>query len=178
LGITVAVLAIVFSPISRQFVTDGRLIDNRHGNWRSAIAHFNRQPDHASYPVLVATQLIEADALHDSPDPELTAYCLFPVHALYPIDADPAITIPLTRTNPGQLEPQVRELVRSRGAAWLIVGGSSADVDAITHAMGASLAEAVTRSEVTGHDNPWRAAQRHSFGTVHVLRFEPLDRKP
>jgi len=193
-GLTIAVLAITLSPITRQFATDGRFIADRHGDWRSAIAHFNRQPDHDRDPVLLATQLIEADSLRGSPDSALAAYCLFPVHSLYLIDADPAITIPLPRTNPGELDPQVRELVRSRCAAWLIVGGSAATVDAITQAMQASLEEGSAfrvqgsgdddlqegsqKSVVSGRESEWQAAQRHSFGTVHVLRFEALDRNP
>ena len=170
-GLAVA-LAALWTAVIPQFATDGRLIDRGHGDWRSAVAHFNRQPDHDRYPVLVTTQLIEADALRGSPDPALAAYCLFPVHSLYPIDADPAITIPLPRTSPGELDSQVRDLVRSRSGAWLIVGGSAAAVDGITQAMQASL------SAVRAHESEWQAVQRHSFGTVHVLRFEPLDRGP
>jgi len=188
-GLAVA-LAALNTGVIPQLATDGRLIADRHGDWRSAIAHFNRQPDHDHYPLLLTTQLIESDALRGSPDSALREYCLFPVHSLYPIAADPAITIPLTRTSPGQLAPEVRDLVRSRGVAWIIVGGSEPAVDAATQQMLVSLAEGsgfrvqrsgITtsgesgqRTEVRGQQDGWRVVSRRSFGTVHVVLLRQL----
>ncbi len=159
-----------------QLATDGRLIAQRHGDWRSAIVYFNEQPEHGRFPVLVATQLIESEALRDSSDPALAEYCLFPVHSLYPIDADAALTTALPRTSPGQLAPPVRELVASRGGAWLIFAGSAAAADDAARQMAAILAEGGQRSEVRGQRSevrsqrePWQVTSRHSFGTVHVI---------
>jgi len=173
-GLAVA-LAALYTTVIPQLASDGRLIANRRGDWRSAIAHFNQQPGHDRFPVLLTTQLIEADALRGSPDPALAAYCLFPVHSLYPIAADSAITIPLPRTNPGQLAADIRNLVRTRGAAWLIVGGSAAALDQIERDLLGTMRDAEgQKSEGRGQDNQWQTAERRSFGTVHVILLRQL----
>jgi hypothetical protein len=162
-----------------QLATDGRLIAKGHGDWRSAIAYFNEQPEHGRFPVLVATPLIESEALRGSSDPALADYCLFPVHSLYPIDADPAGTIALPRTSPGQLEPAVRELVASRGGAWLIFAGSATAADEAAFEIVESLNKGSQASEVGGRrsevgSQQWEATSRRSFGTIHVTLLRQL----
>ena len=154
-----------------QLVTDGRLTTKGQGDWRSAIAHFNKQPERGRFPALVASQLIESEMLRGSSDPVLANYCLYPVHSLYPIDAAPALSVPLPRTSPGQLMPAVRELVASRGGAWLIFAGSADAADNAAAQMMASLAEGDQTSEVGRQ--PWQVASRRSFGTVHIILIRP-----
>ncbi|MCI0357237.1 MAG: glycosyltransferase family 39 protein [Planctomycetaceae bacterium] len=176
-AIAVALLAL-WSPILPQFAKDRRLIADRHADWRSAIAHFNQQPDRDRYPLLLATQLIESDALRSQPNAALTTYCLSPVHSLYPIDADPSLTFPLPRTNPGQLTPHVRDVVRSRGGAWLIVAGRADAADDAARHITAAVAEGGQRSEVRGQQERWQVVQRQSFGTLHVMLIRPPNLEP
>jgi hypothetical protein len=144
-----------------QFQQDGRFIADRRGDWRGAIAHFNAQPEHDRYPVLVHTRLIESDALRDKHDRRLEEYCLFPVTSLYPIDAARERLVPLPRTTPGRLEPAVRQRIEDNGGAWVIVSGQGSEF----------------RVQGSGQDtrSRWRIVYERSFGTVHViqLRREP-----
>jgi mannosyltransferase len=184
-GLGIAALALA-TPLLPQLVRDGRPIADRTENWRAAIAHFNRQPAHRDYPVLVRTQLIEADALRHDPDPQLVDYCLFPVHSLYPVGTDPVNLIPLPRTNAGQLDPAVADVVRSRGGAWLIASARADRLDQIERELilslrqvdqGAEVSEQRAESREQGADvglqHGWHIVSRQSFGTVHVLLINP-----
>ena len=187
-GLGIAALALA-TPILPQLVRDGRPIADRTENWRAAIAHFNRQPAHRDYPVLVRTHLIEADALRHDPNPRLVDYCLFPVHSLYPIGTNPANLIPLPRTHAGQLDPAVADVVRSRGGAWLIASAPTARLDQIERELVASLegkgsgfgvqGSGEQRSEARDEapevsEQNWHIDSRQSFGTVHVLQVLPF----
>jgi hypothetical protein len=168
-GGLVLALAALWTPVIPQFLADGRLIADRRADWRSAIAHFNEQPDRRRYPVLVASQLIESEALRGSTDPALAAYCLSPVHSLYPIDADPAITFALPRSSPGQLAAPVRDLVASRGGAWLIMGGGADAADAAARDVMRCIQSG--QSQVPRGAENWSVIPHGSFGTVHVLQL-------
>jgi len=170
-ALSVALVA-VLGPVIPLLAID----TTRHADWRSAIAHFNQQPDHDRYPVLLATQLIESDALRGSSDPALVEYCLFPVHSLYAIAADPRVTIPLPLTNPGQLSPQLCELIRSRGGVWLIFAGRE---DAAVVAADAIVVSVQgPRSKVQGRQEDWTIVERHSFGTLHIMLIRTPNLEP
>jgi mannosyltransferase len=177
-GLAACALALA-TPLLPQIARDGRVIADRSENWRAAIAHFNRQPAHRDYPVLVRTQLIEADALRHDPNPPLIDYCLFPVHSLYPVGTNPANLIPLPRTRAGQLDPAVADVVRSRGGAWLIASAPAARLDEIERELVVSLEAGGQNAESRGQSAEvraqygWHIVSRQSFGTVHVLLLNP-----
>jgi uncharacterized membrane protein len=170
-ALSVAIFAML-GPVIPLLATD----TTRHADWRSAIAHFNQQPDHDRYPVVLATQLIESDALRGSSDPALVAYCLFPVHSLYPIAADPRVTFPLPLTNPGQLSPRLVDLVRSRGGVWLIVAGREDAADVPADQIVGSVQS--PRSNAQGRQEDWSVVDRHSFGTIHIMLIRTSNLEP
>lgn len=170
-GIAVALFALL-GPVIPRFATDTR----RHAEWRSAIAHFNQHHDHDRYPVLLATQLIESDALRGSSDAALVEYCLFPVHSLYPIAADPTVTFPLPLTNPGQLSPQLVGLVHSRGGAWLIFAGREDAADAAANGIVTGVQS--PKSKLSGRQENWSVVDRDSFGTLHIMLIRDSNLEP
>jgi hypothetical protein len=161
-GIGIALFALRTSGVIEQFHVDGRFIADRRGDWRAAIRHFNEQPGHDSYPVLVHTGLIESDALRSSHDRRLADYCLFPVTSLYPIDAERDRLIPLPRTNAGRLEPAVRQRIETSGGAWLIASGKQGS----GFRKGSGF-----RVQGSGQDTQWHVASARSFGTLHVIEL-------
>ena len=153
-GLGIGIFALRTSGMVEQFQADGRFIADRRGDWRAAMHHFNEQPGHRSYPVLVHTGLIESDALRTSRDRRLAGYCLFPVTSLYPIDASRDRLIPLPRTGPSRLTPEARLRIETAGGAWIIaVGGESSGF----------------RVQGSGSDAAWRMVHERSFGSIHVL---------
>jgi hypothetical protein len=177
-GLGVAALALA-TPVLPHLLHGSLPIADRTENWRAAIAHFNRQPAHRDFPVLVRTQLIEADALRHDPTRRLADYCLFPVHSLYPVGTNPANLIPLPRTNAGRLDPAVADVVRSRGGAWLIASAPAARLDEIERELVVSLEAGGQNAESRGQSaevkaqHGWHIVSRQSFGTVHVLLLNP-----
>jgi len=177
IGAVVAITALILPAISAvpQLASDGRLIADRRGDWRSATAHFNRQLGHEQCPVLVATQLIESEALRGSTGPALTEYCLYPVHSLYPIAADPDLTIPLPRTSPGQLSPATAQLVRDHGGAWLVFAGSGDNADKAAREV---IHRVQSPSTKGGSSQAGWSTHRDSFGTVHIIRLSANQANP
>ncbi len=170
---TAIALAALYTPVIPRLAQGSRPIANRQGDWRSAVAYFNAQSGRDRLPVLVATQLIESEALRGSFDPALVEFCLYPIHSLYPIAADPAFTIPLPRTSPGQLAPSVRDLLASRGGAWLIFAGS----DSAANDAAREIVQSVQgpKSKVQGREQNTSVAQRRSFGTVHMIHLNSTE---
>jgi hypothetical protein len=164
LGLGIAAFALRSSYMAEQFRQDGRFLADRQSDWRAAIAHFNDQPEHDRHPVLVATALIEADALRTSPDRRLADYCLFPVTSLYPIDAERERLIPLPRTTAGRLDADVSQRIRESGGAWLIIGRGTDAAARIERDVLASLESSGKRENPT-----WQIESHVPFGSVHVI---------
>ena len=173
LGIGLAAFALRSSFMIEQFRQDGRFIADRRSDWRSAIAHFNRQPDHDQYPVLVATALIESDGLRSAHNRQLEDYCLYPVTSLYPVDAERERLIPLPRTHAGRLDADVRRRIRESGGAWLVIGRGVREVATIKRDI---LFARDARGSAFGirppgqEENPtWQFESHQAFGSVHVF---------
>jgi mannosyltransferase len=154
IGALLVIAAVWNSGIVEQLRYDGRVIGDRNEDWRGAVNWLNEQLPQQPYPVLVASGLIEADALRGAHHELLEDYCVFPVTSLYPIAAERADLIPLPFHDSMRLEPAVRQFVIQRGGAWLVVRGS------------------VKGSEfrVQGSErNRESVVQRRSFGNVQVM---------
>lgn len=168
-----AVAGLLVSRIPTEMTAHGRLVAYRTDDWRAAIAYFNRQPGHGSDPVLLRSLLIESDALGNSQDARLHDYCLYPVTALYRIDADSGRLIPLRRTNSWELSAGELRRVQDAAGFWMIAGASSTSVAEIERqfleVLGASAGRARDGAPT------WTITRRETFGTVHVLRFERLN---
>jgi hypothetical protein len=87
--------------------------------------------------------------------------------------------IPLPRTNAGQLDPAVADVVRSRGGAWMIASAPAARLGQIERELILSLRQVDQGAEVSeqradaGLQHGWHIVSRQSFGTVHVLLINP-----
>jgi mannosyltransferase len=148
------------SGVVQQVQHDGRVIGDRHEDWRAAVAWLNEQLPRQPYPVLVASGLIEADALHEPHDSRLDDYCLFPVTGLYKLAADRSALVPLPFHEPHRLDNQVRQLVGHRRGAWLVMRGSPRNAER----MAAAIQESGVRSQEAG-----RTKELKSFGNVQVI---------
>ncbi|MEX2172744.1 MAG: hypothetical protein WD872_00195, partial [Pirellulaceae bacterium] len=176
LGLALVFAALVGSGTIEQYRRDGRFLDDRRDDWRSAVAFFNRLPNRDRYPVLVRTPLIESDALRYPHDEQLARYCLYPVTSLYPSDTPATNLIPLPRTDAGRLAAGVRSRVVACGGAWLIVGGSQErsrliERQLLAELRGEEIGTRGQRSEVSGQESShrWAVRLRRSFGNVHIL---------
>lgn len=163
IGMLLVVVAFWNSGIVEQFRYDGRVIGDRNEDWRGAINWLNEQLPRQPIPVLVASGLIEADGLREPHDGLLDDYCLLPISSLYPVAAERADLIPLPYREPGRLEPDVRQFVRQRGGAWLVVRGSPQSAERVVATV---HQESGTRSRGSGS-----AAPLKSFGSVQIIQL-------
>lgn len=108
----------------------GGLSAPREENWRDAIARLNERQWQAGEPLLVASNLIECDRLRTSEDPALREFCLYPLHAAYPLRAPQAAEIPLPMTDTGRLSEgtarRARQWLEAHGDLLLVLRGSEA----------------------------------------------------
>lgn len=161
LGLVAA--AIFTSGIIDQLRYDGRVHAQRKENWRGAIAHLNSALSQQRLPVLVRSGLIEADALRTSADENLRNYCLYPVTALYPLDAPVDDLIPLPTTAAGRLSPAARQAILARGGGWFLLRATARSVEAIERDLLASFP--ASRATV---------AERSSYGDLWMVRVAIL----
>jgi len=155
---------VVTSGIPQQLAIDGRALADRAEDWRGAVAWLNTQlePDDA---VLVASGLIEANALVVSQDPLLAEYCLAPVMSLYRLKIERARLEPLPYSNLGELPPAARDLARQHARTWLVVRGRREAASRVERAAIDALALPATGER----PRQWRVSQRASFGRVQVI---------
>jgi hypothetical protein len=173
-GAGIVVAAIWTSGIAEQLSANGRVIDSREEDWRGAVAWLNEQLPEQPYLVLVASGLIEADALGQPHDPLLEDYCLLPVNSLYRLRADPVDLIPLTYRDAGKLFLETQERIRTRNGAWLIVRGTAERAE---HVAGRAIADLERKESVIGGDD-WKTIKQQSFGRVQVLLIRPSNSDP
>jgi hypothetical protein len=167
LCITVVGLAILISGIIPQWRRDGRVIDDRREDWRSAIRWLDARHIDQPLLVLVAPALIEADELRQPHAALLEDYCLYPVTtAIYPLHIDRANLLPLPYHKAGQLDRVTSQRVIERRGAWLVIRGSTRSAKAVVN-------DAVTalRSQQDGKSNAWQIAEQRSFGNIHIIRL-------
>jgi len=157
IGALLVIAAVWSSGIIERLRYDGRVIGDRNEDWRGAVNWLNEQLPQLPYPVLVASGLIEADALRGAHHELLEDYCLFPVTSLYPIAAERVDLIPLPFRDPGRLENDVRQFVAPRGGAWLVVRGSERSAESL-----AAMRESGIGSRESG-------VEQQSFGNVQVI---------
>jgi len=158
IGALLVIVAVLNSGIVEQLRYDGRVIGDRNEDWRGAVNWLNEQLPQQPYPVLVASGLIEADALRGAHNELLEDYCLFPVTSLYPIAAKRDDLVPLPFRDSGRLERDARQLVAPRGGAWLVVRGSQRSAE--------RLAAAMRESGIGGRES---GVEQKSFGNVQVI---------
>jgi hypothetical protein len=100
----------------------------RNEDWRRAITALNERKWHKGEPLFVASGLVEAEALRASDDAALREYCLFPLHAAYPFQANGIREESLPFRSPGRLSKRHRLLVvtwlTQRDSALFLVRGS------------------------------------------------------
>jgi hypothetical protein len=160
-----AVAGTAMSPVIRSLVAGEPAIAWRTDDWRGAVGYFSTHPLHGEGPVLLRTLLIESDALTETPaDSALVEYSLYPLRSLYPLDASRARLIPLRRSNPGKLRPDLVERVDSSRAAWLFVGGTPEEA---AHLAANICAQLAARSGAA-----WTTASTRAFGSVSVILIE------
>jgi len=164
-SIAIFASALGSSGIIAQVRHDGRLIGDRAEDWRRAVAWLNEHLSQASYPVLVASGLIEADGLRQPHDPFLDDYCLLPATSLYPLMVDRGDLIPLPMREPGRLDQTTEIIVAHRGGAWLVVRGTRE----LGERIAARIVVSLNGSNVPGTNMRWRIKEAKSFGRVQVL---------
>ncbi|WP_254513592.1 glycosyltransferase family 39 protein [Anatilimnocola floriformis] len=125
------ILAIAFatSGIMHNWRQDGKVLHDRREDWRGAVAALNdklKNDSATNPPILVRSGLIEADALRDNGEPFFRDYCLCPVKGIYRLNSDNLI--PLTTDEPGLLQAELSERLRSEDSLWLLVRTSQASV--------------------------------------------------
>lgn len=174
LALGLAVVGLVESRIPTELVAHSRLIAYRTDDWRSAIDYFNRQPGHSRDPVLLRSLLIESEELATSKDPQLRAYCLYPLTSLYRTDALDDRLIPLPRTDSWNLSPSNLRRVRTAPGFWLIVGANELSASEIERQFLRTLAQVATE-RTPGESFTWTITTKGIFGNVRVLRFERVD---
>jgi hypothetical protein len=154
--------SVYMSGMATQLRLDGRLLADRHEDWRAAVELVNRRHAHDALPVMVRSGLIEADGLLRDHDEAFREYCLLPVLGLYRIDRPRADLAPLPTTRWRCLEDEIRERIWERGGAWLLAHGGSSTADAVISRVLHDLATA----EVAV-----RCVERRPFGYVTVARI-------
>jgi hypothetical protein len=160
-----AIAGTATSPVIRSLAAGEAPIAWRTDDWRGAVAWFNAHPLHGHGTVMLRTLLIESDALTETPeDGALAEYSLFPLRSLYPVDAPRSRLMPLRRSNPGELRPEMVAQVDTARFAWLIVGGSQAAAAQVAARICEQLSE---RSGI-----PWAPGSAASFGSVSVTLLE------
>jgi mannosyltransferase len=101
----------------------------RTEDWRGAMKDLSYLDDDDL--VFLAAGLIEADALRTSDDPALREYCLFPLHAAYPLKGKNAPReVPLPFHEPGRLSKRNQQMIREhfktyRDACFLVRGSEA-----------------------------------------------------
>ncbi len=108
----------------RPFLARGHCSTRGSEDWRGVVTFLDSLPDHREDPVLLQPGLIEADALTETDDGRLIAYCLFPVTtSIYPLDTKSRRVYPLRNRQPVVADPRVLDAIIERGGAWLVVRG-------------------------------------------------------
>lgn len=167
LGVAVVGLAILLSGIIPQWRRDGRVIDDRREDWRSAIRWLDARRIDQPLPVHVAPAIIEAEELRRPHAPLLDDYCLYPVStALYRLHIDRADMHPLPYRKAGQLDRATSLRVIERRGTWLVIRGSTSSAKKTLNDAVSSL-----RSQQVGESKAWQIAEQRSFGKVHIIRL-------
>ena len=141
---------------------------DRNEDWRGAVELVNRRRETAGLPVLVQSGLIEADGLLQPHDELFRQYCLLPVLGIYRVDRSLRDMAPLATTRLNRLDREMKERIRARGGAWLLVRGNPSTAEA---AISRVLRDWETADEAV------RCVERRAFGFVtaariHVCRSE------
>ncbi len=164
-----AIVGTATSPVIRSLAAGAAPIAWRTDDWRGAVAYFNTHPVHGHGMVMLRTLLIESDALTETPaDGALAEYSLYPLRSLYPIDAPRTRLMPLRRSNPGELRPEMIAQVDTARFAWLIVGG--------TPAVATQVASTICAQLSARSGTQWAADSARAFGSVSVTLLERRER--
>jgi hypothetical protein len=119
------------SGMAQQYRFDGRILGDRKEDWRGAVELVNSRQEDSDLPVLVRSGLLEADGLTAPHDEQFRQYCLLPVLSIYRVDRSVQDLCPLPTRRLVGLEDRVRELIATRGGAWLLVQGDLRTADAV-----------------------------------------------
>jgi hypothetical protein len=140
------------------------VIAPRGEDWRAAITWLNEERTSRPLPVIVASGLIEMKNLSAESNPALEDYCLYPVTALYPLDADRNEMAPLILDGQGHITQLIEMLAIHRGGAWLVVRGNRQTAEKI----GRGLAGQLTAPGMPA----WQARVAASYQGVQLLLIE------
>lgn len=142
---------------------EGRLLIDRHEDWRSAVAELNRllAADSSNPPVLLRSGWIEANELATNDDPLLHEYCLAPVRGMYRLQTPKVY--PLTKDDPGKLGAKLREQLAGERSVWLFVRTVDAD---LRKQLLVDLRESISDEEVWLPDDPL------PFGNLYLQRVQ------
>jgi mannosyltransferase len=110
-----ALIAIVAIHKSHLLSSNPRGQLGRNEDWRARIAKFEEQYRSYPYPVVFKSNLVECTNVHESRDPLLHDYCLFPITSLYPLEIDRRHLVPYGRT-----DPNLDRIAALRGGAWIV----------------------------------------------------------
>lgn len=141
------------------FAVYGGLSWDRGEDWRGAVAALNARDWRQGEPLLLAAGLIEADAWHDSEDVARRAFCLFPLHAAYPLNAPQAREIPLPFHSPGKLNANnaalLRDWLKKHPTAIVVVRGNEVHARRVADDLVGSLNGEVTVGTFQGFGLVW-----------------------
>jgi hypothetical protein len=110
-----AVIALFAVHSSHLLSSNRRERLSRNDDWRGGIAYLATQYRSRPYPVVFWSGLVECTKVHESRDPALRDYCLFPLTSLYPLAIDRRDLLPF-----GNSPPNLEPAVRLRGGVWLV----------------------------------------------------------
>lgn len=144
----------------------GGLTVPRNENWRDAMAVLNQRSWQAGEPLFVAANLIESEQLRATSDPALHEFCLYPLHAAYPLLAQDVVEIPLPMQATGKLSNEQRALAKE----WL------QDHAAIVFVVRGSEAHArhVAKEVVGSFHGDVRANRFQDFGLVWIFELQAV----
>jgi hypothetical protein len=165
MGILLLGASIFNSGIVERWTTERLAIAPRGENWRQAIAWLNEHRPSRPFPVIVASGLIELKDLSAEHNASLEDYCLYPVTALYPLDAERNDLAPLFVDRQGRLPQLIEMLAVHRAGAWLVVRGNKPAAIQMGQGVAAQLAQPASPA--------WRSRLAASFPGVQLLLIEP-----
>ena len=145
---------------------DGRFLDERNQDWRSAVQLLQHRAGRSRSPVFVRSGLLEADRLRTDADERWREYCLLPVRGIYRLDVGQDTLVPLPTTGAGRLAPAECRRIAAAGEAWFLLLSSVADLPLIRREILRSVRAAGGSAEF---------AEQWEFGDVYVLRLTAAD---
>jgi len=137
-------------------------------DWRGAVIWLNEKLQQQPLPVLVFSDLIEDRGLREPHDKSFEDFCLFPVAAIYRVNAPRGDLLPLPSHGTGLLNSNQRLWLRERGGAWIIVRTKE-----LTRANASAEAVAAEVSADSPSGPLWGLKDNLRGERVHVVRIGP-----